>query len=303
VRTLPATSCIVAFDAVVRLGLISLAARELFLTPSALSHRITALEETIGVRLFRRSSRGLSLTTAGQRYHHALGDVIERIHLASVRAGDRNGDQVVSILAPESLLSLLLIPRLTEFSELYPGIRLELYSSSTSPSSRNRQSPTWFPDLEIRHGLGESRALIFEPLPMGPYVVYGSRSLLTGKILKVAADLLSMRLIHTSAACLSWDAWFAVHQTPFDPLSYALTTQSDLLSLQAASCGLGLVLESSDLAEPFVRNGLLTKVFDDLELSVNSCRYLVYPRSQNERAGTSRCKEWLLSVLGRDLRA
>ena len=300
-RNLPATSCIAAFEAVARLGFISLAARELFVTPSALSHRLSLLEKMVGVRLFCRSSKVLTLTSAGQRYQNALGNVLDQIHAAATEARDRNGERSLGILVSEGFASLWLIPRLREFVELYPGVRIEIYSSSSlawprSPRSKHRESVHGQIDIEIRDGPVDQGDRVAEPLLFGACGVYVSVGAPEADRFRTFHDLRMAPLIRTADACLSWESWLASHKERFSPLSYALVTQTALLSLQAASAGIGLALECSDLAEPFVQSGLLVRVLQDSDASSSmGCRYLVYRQGHLERPSVRRFREWLMT--------
>ena len=105
---LPSLNALVAFEAAARLGSFTLAARELHVTQSAISHQVRALEDELGLRLFDRLARALRPTRAGQRLSKASTEVLQALRraLARLQPGQRR-TLVVSVLpsfaAPSSV--------------------------------------------------------------------------------------------------------------------------------------------------------------------------------------------------------
>ena len=93
VRDIPPIGCILAFEAVVKHGVIALAAQELCVTSSAVSHRLSQLEKLLEVKLFVRGRRGVTLTPAGNRYHRALGDLVVQM----MEAGSSGACQIFCV--------------------------------------------------------------------------------------------------------------------------------------------------------------------------------------------------------------
>src|SRR6516225_1492531 len=96
-RRLPPLNALRAFEAAARLLSFTKAADELGITPSAISHQIRGLEGYLGVRLFRRTSRALTLTTEGQSYLPALRDAFDAIHAATARLSARQGAGALNV--------------------------------------------------------------------------------------------------------------------------------------------------------------------------------------------------------------
>ena len=117
------------FEAAARLSSFTLAAAELGLTQSAVSRQIKTLESQVGRALFRRGVRSLALTDAGERLFRAV-----RAGLAEI---DRGVDDVrgharrrrVALTTAASLASLMLVPRLPDFSRAHPGIDIRIDAS------------------------------------------------------------------------------------------------------------------------------------------------------------------------------
>lgn len=291
-REIPPIGCIVAFEAVVKHGSIARAARELSVTASAVSHRLTLLEQVLEVKLFVRGRRGVTLTSAGNRYHRALGDLLAQMLEASSSAVDRDHERSLTILGPTDYLSLWLVPRLSGFAELYPSIRIALYT----PSINSFKSKT-APDLEIRSRPLDTRGLIVDALPECRYSVYGSPKVVSAQRIRSVTDLLSFSLIRTVTSCLSWETWFSHHQAGhhLGSIKPKLVSQSSVLSIQAAASGMGLALECTAFAHSFEQNGSLVKVLESLVTPSLCCYHLVHSQEVSDRPSVVRFRQWLLS--------
>ena len=84
---------IAVFSAISRLGSFKAAASELNLSPSALSHQIRALEEELGVQLFKRRGRGIALSSDAARYAETLNDLFDRMSRATAEIAAPGWDQ------------------------------------------------------------------------------------------------------------------------------------------------------------------------------------------------------------------
>ncbi|EGA66670.1 DNA-binding transcriptional regulator DsdC [Vibrio brasiliensis] len=118
------------FEVVARHCSFSLAAEELSLTPSAISHRINKLEHEIGVRLFTRTHRKITLTEQGERIYQSLqrtlNDLNQEIH--DVKSGDISGP--LTVYTRPSFAQCWLVPRIHLFKEHYPSIDLKLLTGN-----------------------------------------------------------------------------------------------------------------------------------------------------------------------------
>jgi len=106
------------------------AARELFVTQSAISHQIKTLEEQIGRPLFRRVNRALELTETGAELYRAIDEALTLIDNATQRAS--GPWRTLSVTTTVALASTWLVPRLTRFAELHPEIDLRVVASNDS---------------------------------------------------------------------------------------------------------------------------------------------------------------------------
>ncbi|MEQ1943321.1 LysR substrate-binding domain-containing protein [Mesorhizobium sp. VNQ89] len=117
------------FEAVGRLGSITAAGRELGLTQPAVSYQIRRIEEQVGAQLIDRLHRGCKLTEAGETLFRAASAGIERIDLASRDIRTRAGTPVVRIFTDYGFASFWLMPRVSEFRTLHPGVEVHVVAS------------------------------------------------------------------------------------------------------------------------------------------------------------------------------
>ena len=137
------------FEAAARHESFTKAADELGLTASAVSHGIDSLEKWLGVELFQRRPRGVTLTPAG---HHLLPYVSEALAMVALgvqRMPGRKGERRVVLSVAPTFAQRFLVPRLPRFRTLHPGIRLAI-----DTSHRQALFPMEGVDLSIRMGRG-----------------------------------------------------------------------------------------------------------------------------------------------------
>ncbi|HLQ89867.1 MAG TPA: LysR family transcriptional regulator [Xanthobacteraceae bacterium] len=106
-------------------GGFSAAARRLALTPAAVSRNVATLERNLGVRLFQRSTRKLTLTEVGERFLHAIRDDLERLQGVIAGLGTDRGEPagVLKVSMGLSFGTDYVLPLLPAFIAHYPGIR------------------------------------------------------------------------------------------------------------------------------------------------------------------------------------
>ena len=116
---IPPLAALQAFETIARRKSFSLAAEELHLTPSAVSHQVAKLESLLNVRLFERSARGVELTPAGQQYLQRVASALGAINTATEDL--RHGVQdTLYVHSSPSFASLWLMPRIARFGERHP---------------------------------------------------------------------------------------------------------------------------------------------------------------------------------------
>src|SRR5262249_44010857 len=128
---LPSTRTLRAFQLAARSGSFKTAASQLFLTPSAVSHQIRALEEELGVALFHRGARTLMLTDAGARYLEEIEYLFQRLDTATRELRARAGRSTLRLRVASFFANEFLLPRLAALHAAQPDIDLEIDTDGT----------------------------------------------------------------------------------------------------------------------------------------------------------------------------
>lgn len=286
--SLPPLSCLVAFEAVARRLNFAVAANDLHLTPSAISHQIAKLEEFLGVRLFQRTARNVELTDAGEDYLKRVGGALETIVAAtdSARKGVRN---TLHVHSTPSFASLWLMPRLKDFAEAHPGISLSL-----SSSVQHSDFSIGLVDIDIRYGTPNWPHLIVEPITDEQITPLASPEFITRHGIETPEDLMHVPLIQSTVSVVQWPQWLASRDLPHNPASFAFRFDRAFMTLDAAVQGLGVALESTFIAEPYLREKRLQRVFKNKTWSLSvQAHFLVYPARHLQRNEVSNFVNWL----------
>src|SRR6185437_8380985 len=156
---LPPLSALRAFEAAARLQSFSKAAEELSVTPAAISHQIHALEQDLGVQLFRRLNRAVELTASAKVLLPGLSDAFAGIQASVRRLRAHNDTGTLTVTASPSFAAKWLVPRLYRFQEAHPEIDVRL--SATASVIDLTQGDF---DLALRYGTGRYPGLAVELL-------------------------------------------------------------------------------------------------------------------------------------------
>lgn len=120
----PPLSALAALDHLDRLGSVAAAAERMRLTPSAVTHKLRALEARLGFALTRRRGRGLSLTPRARRYVEEVRPALALLDRAARRAAGRGLTGGLSIAAAPGFAASWLSPRIAAFADEFPGLEL-----------------------------------------------------------------------------------------------------------------------------------------------------------------------------------
>lgn len=284
---IPPVNNLQAFEAVARRRNFALAAAELHLTASAISHQVARLESQLGVRLFERSAHGVRLSTAGEAYLSRVGGALSAIAAATddLRQGVSNSLYVHS--AP-SFASLWLMPRLNAFAQAHPEISLNLSAAHTHSDFALGQA-----DIDIRYGVPQWPDLVVEPLFEERITPLASPAFIREHRLKRPEDLLAVPLIQSTVSVVQWPDWFAAFSDQRAPERFAVRFDRAQLSLDAATQGLGVALESTTNAGGHLAERRLRPVFG-LEQAIRvKAHFAVYPARHAKRAPVEAFLTWL----------
>ncbi|MGK6316834.1 LysR family transcriptional regulator [Neorhizobium sp. DT-125] len=117
-----------AFVTVARLRSFSAAATRLSMSPSAVSQAVRTLERRLGVALFHRTTRSVSLTEAGEAYLARVGPALQELTAAAAAIGENAAEPsgLLRLNVPRSAYMIVLQPILTEFLERYPAVDIDV---------------------------------------------------------------------------------------------------------------------------------------------------------------------------------
>lgn len=284
---LPPLPALLAFEAIARRKSFSLAASELNLTPSAVSHQVARLEDFLGVKLFERSSRGVKLSPAGEAYLQRVAGALGAIGAATddVRQGVRNS---LYVHASPSFASLWLMPRIGQFAQAHPGVSLFLSASHLHSDFELGQV-----DIDIRYGLPTWPQLVVKPVFRELIMPLASAVFIDRHQIRAPADLLQVPLIQSTVGVVQWVDWFALHSPLNPPERFALRFDRALMALDAAVQGLGVALESSVIGGVHIQAGRLQPVFDPAWAIPLQAHFVVYPERHGYRSEVAQFLDWL----------
>src|SRR5262249_1235043 len=150
---LPQLGFIQGFEAAARHLSFTKAAEELFITQTAVSRQVKALEDQLGVTLFERRQRALALTESGHALYRVATDVLERLQAATDQLRASGRTRQLSLTTTTGFASLWLIPRLQRFTRLYPDVDVRI-SATTAVINLERS----LIDLAVRYCRPEDAA-------------------------------------------------------------------------------------------------------------------------------------------------
>lgn len=284
---LPPTAQLLAFDAVARRRSFVLAATELHLTPSAVSHQVSKLEAQLGARLFERNARGVWLSAAGGNYLERVSGAISAIVSATDDLRHGVGNSLYVHSAP-SIASLWLMPRLRGFAQAYPDISLNLSAAHTPSDFALGQA-----DIDIRYGIPQWPGLEVEPLFQERLLPLASPQFIREHRLKRIEQLLAVPLIRSDVSIVQWSDWWREFSTVRPPERFAIRFDRAQMSLDAATQGLGVALESVMNAEGHLKKRRLIAPFGmDKAIKVKA-HFAVYPPHYANRHPVQAFLRWL----------
>jgi DNA-binding transcriptional LysR family regulator len=284
---LPPLPNLQAFEAVARRRSFALAASELHLTPSAISHQVARLESHLGVRLFERSAHAVRLSAAGESYLSRVAGALGAITAATddLRRGVSN---TLYVHCTPSLASLWLMPRLREFAVANPQIELNLSASPTHSDFALGQV-----DLDIRYGMPHWQDLVIEPLFQEMILPLASPAFIRERRLRRIDQLLDVPLIRSTVSVVQWSDWFHRFSDKPAPERFGVRFDRAQMALDSATQGLGVALESATMANQHLADGRLRPVFGtDKSIKVKA-HFAVYPSRHARRHPVEAFLAWL----------
>jgi LysR family glycine cleavage system transcriptional activator len=255
-RRLPPLGALRAFEAAARHLSFKAAADELAVTPTAISHQLRLLEDSLGQRLFERRIRKVTLTPAGEALYPVLRDGFDLFAQAieRLRAGPQR--QRLTLSATPAFVAKWLVPRLGEWQVLHPRIDLHLHASEAPVDLAGGSA-----DAAIRYGRGNWPELQSEQLLPSLFAPVASPRLK----LRNPADLQTHTLLHFDwrqrrRDTPTWKRWSEQAGIALD-ISGGLRFSDESHAIQAAIAGQGVALLGLPLVAAELASGALVQPF------------------------------------------
>ncbi len=287
---LPSLNALRAFEATARHLSFKEASHELFVTPGAVSQQVKALEEELGTPLFRRFSRKIELTEAGQHLLPHVQQAFKGISEAASHLMERHQAGTLKVSLPPAFAIKWAAPRITGFQQQYPDIDVHLHASAKLVDFSKQDF-----DLAIRWGFGKYPGLRSERLLSVNFFPVCSPKLKKGPHpLEKPSDLKYHTLLHGENRH-EWPLWInALGLQDVVDATRGPSFSNDGMVLQAAIEGQGVALGDSILVEKDLHAGLLIKLFD-ITFPTNVAYYMVCPEERWDLPKIKYFREWLIA--------
>ncbi|MBT2299544.1 LysR family transcriptional regulator [Variovorax paradoxus] len=293
-RKIPSTQALICFEAAARHESYTRAAQELALTQSAVSRQITALEDFLGMALFRRTRHGVALTPGGADYARQIARQLDTMERDTLDAMARQGlGGSLQLAAVPTFATRWLIPRLPGFAALHPDITVHI---------ETRTRPFLFNDTPFDAALyagtsaqtanwagTQSTLLLHEDV-----VPVCSPALMAPRKQLSPAAVARLPLLQQSTRPDGWHQWFDAQGV--DAPRARSGPRYELFSMLAiaAAHGLGMALMPRMLIEPELARGELV-VACNRPLRAERGYFLVTPATHDERPALGFFRQWLVA--------
>ncbi len=285
---------LVIFESAARLGSFTRAAEDMGIQQPSVSAAIKQLEQALGVALFLRGHRSISLTAAGNRLFsdvsRSLGDIEQS--LQSVRNMGRR--DYVTLNGSSAFSYYWIMPRLSELQKHHPGIDLRVQISDREPDLDFENI-----SLGIRRGKGHwpgcYAAKIADEVI---FPVASPRVMAAARNLRSIPNLMHERLIHLEEPIRerpTWEQWFAHHNVPRVEFSSGLRLNDYALVLQAAMSGEGFAFGWEHVVRDLISKQLLAGQ-EGWSWCTGNAFYLVWSRSKPLSPQAELVRNWIISI-------
>jgi len=286
---LPSLKFLKTFQVAAKLQSFKAAAEELFVTPSAVSHQIKALEEQLGLALFERGVRTLTLTDAGTHYLEHINDIFSKLESVTEQLQERYGRTIIRLNVPSFFANEMLLPRLASFSQAREETDIRIETTFSAPKTHPPEA-----DLSIVVGSGPWEGLTVHPLFPQSFIAACSPAFLLENPISSYDDLNGKTLLLHEERREAWERWAA--GLGIEPIKPNRLVRLDTMSavVLAAEQGVGVALVPSRLSADRFAAGGLVKLFD-AELATNESYVLLQRPEDGEREDLQELTQWILS--------
>lgn len=293
-RRLPSLNALKAFEVAARHESFTRAAGELNVTQGAVSHQVKALEEELGLRLFRRERQRLVITEAGKAYLETVRDAFDRIAAGTEKLLQRQNSGVLTVSTSPNFAAKWMVHRLSRFAEANPGIDLRIGATAQHVDFARDDV-----DVAIRHGDGSWPGLHVTRLCAEELFPVCSPALLKGRnALRNPADLARHTLLHIDEP-QDWAKWLDAAGIRNVEASRGPVFSQRSMAIDAAIDGQGVALARTALCAGDLLAGRLARPFD-FALQVPYAYWILCPKASAELPKIAAFRAWLLAEAADD---
>ncbi|MEO5759746.1 MAG: LysR family transcriptional regulator [Mesorhizobium sp.] len=292
---LPSLNAIRAFEAAARLRSFKEAADELNLTPSAVSRHIRTLEQALGIELFERGFRQVTLTPKATHYARRLSSAFREIESATEETGTHASGRRAkraSLSINATFMNLWLADRLPRFRDLHPDCELDVSIHDDESRGGNPSA-----DLRVLFTVGTGDASLVPIVSLVIFPVCSPALLKGANAPRQLADLMRCRLLHENST-VWWEEWFEKEGLTGADAKPGPIFHDPTLAIREAVNGGGVALADNIMVEDLLANGQLVAPFAVRHTIPQS--YYLQQRPGNRNAANIRLfREWLLAEIGK----
>ncbi len=288
---LPSLNALRAFEAAARHLSFKEAGRELFVTPGAVSQQVKALEKELGTPLFRRLTRQIVLTEAGQSL---LPKVRQAFQLIAASVEGLRPDQSATTLTISTFPAFAakwLVPHLGSFTEHHPDIDVRIGATPELVDFAREEV-----DVAIRNGQGEYPGLRSDFLIHADLFPVCSPEVMRGPHpLREPSDLKHHHLLINRRAA-EWELWLRAHGVKGIDLTHGTRFSDNSLVVEAAILGQGVAVSHEPLVADDLAAGRLVRPFPQATPDLFAY-YLVYPRAKSDEPKIVVFRDWIVEEM------
>jgi LysR family glycine cleavage system transcriptional activator len=298
-RPLPPLDLVRGFEAAARRLSFTLAAAELFVTQSAVSRQVQALEAFLGVKLFVRRHKALSLTDSGQAYYRPVAAALSELRAATQRAREAARGHVLTVTTTVSFASIWLVPRLARFRQEHPGIDVRIAATHEVLDMAGEGIDVAIRDIPSGREPAGSVRLVGErmcPVASPSYLKEAKAPL------EKPADLCRhvMLQLHDPQGrwpWLTWAAWFEANGITDLVSQGTLTYDQYDQVISAAVHGQGVALGRLTVAKSLIEEGKLMPLFGK-RVQIRRAIHAIFAPGASQRPEAQAFVAWLKKEIG-----
>lgn len=287
-RKLPSLHLFGIFEASARHQSFKLASEELFLTPSAVSHQIKALEEFVGFDLFVRKGRGVNLNAAGKMYLEYVQKSLLLLEQGTKAVKNKFSSPKLTISTFPSMASNVIIPQLSLFQQQHPDIEISIDTSMDVNDLRYDDI-----DLALRIGNGDWPGVTTKKLLDINVAALCTPAFVKEHNLTSIEQIQSVPLVDFSNVDHVWQTWAKALGVKGRLPDHKLTFNNYDAALKAAEQGLGLALAMMPIENSLIERNVLVNPFANL-LPFGKSLYAVYKNEDDGRHDIECFINWLM---------